>query len=120
MSAPRILCVSFDAAVSNIRSAALQHAGYSVVPTIKIAEALELLSRERFDLVLIGHRFSHEEKRSLATMAKQEFKTPVLLVREASVPPDIPADAMVYALDGTSGILKAAELLLAKARSAAA
>ncbi len=120
MSAARILCVSFDAAVSGIRCLALRAAGYAVTPATKVADALELLSREQFELVLIGHRFSHEEKRSLAHMAKEDCKTPVLLVRGASVEADIPVDAFVYALDGTSGILKAVQSLLQKARTAAA
>lgn len=120
MPAPKILCVSFDAAVSGMRSARLQESGYSVTATTKIADALELLSRDRFDLVIIGHRFSHEEKRSLARMAKKECTIPVLLVRGASVESDIPADALVYALDGTEGMLKAAQSLLTKAKTAAA
>ena len=120
MIAARVLCVSFDGAASDARCTALRQAGYTVTPAMKISEAMELLNRERFDLVVVGHRFSTEEKRSLASTAKEDCNTPVLLVHGPSPQKDVPADARVYALEGTEGILKAAELLLAKQESPAA
>ena len=116
----KILCVSFDAAVSDLRCGALRQAGYAVTPTLKIGEAREFLSRDKFDLVLIGHRFSPEEKRSLAKMAKEECRTVVLLVQSGSVDASIPADSRVSALGGTTALLSAAETLLAKQKPAAA
>jgi DNA-binding response OmpR family regulator len=116
----KILCVSFDGAVSDIRCAALREAGHMVTPALTIAEAREVLSGDKFDLVILGHRFSREEKRSLASMARDECSTPVLLVQSGSVDLNIPADSRVYALEGTAALLNAAELLLAKHKPAAA
>lgn len=118
MAQNRILCISFDGAVSDMRNAALLKAGHAVTPTIKVSEAMDLLAREKFDLVIIGHRFSREEKLGLAKMAKEDCGTPVLLVQSAE-DKSIPADSRVYALDGTAGLLKAAELLLSKRKAAA-
>jgi len=112
MTAKRVICVSFDGAASYTRCAALRQAGYAVTSTTKITEAMDLLERESFDLAVIGHRFSAEEKRCLARTAKEDGDVPVVLVHGASPDKDIPADARVYALEGTEGILKAAELLL--------
>lgn len=118
MTKDRVLCVSFDRTVSDMRSDALRKAGFTVTTTTKISEAMELLlSGEKFDLVIIGHRFSREEKRGLARMAREDCSTPVLLA-QVSIDSDIPADSRVYALDGTAGLLKEAKLLLAKRKSA--
>lgn len=118
MTEGRVLCVSFDRTVSDVRSDALRKAGYTVTTTTTVGDAIKLLlSEEKFDLVIIGHRFSREEKRGLARMAREDCSTPVLLV-QVSMDSDIPADSRVYALDGTAGLLKEAKLLLAKRKSA--
>jgi DNA-binding response OmpR family regulator len=119
----RILCVSFDRTVSENRCATLKEAGYDVTPTIRVKEALELLSRESFDAVIVGHRFAAEEKYMLAVKAKEKSNTPVLLVRGAARDPEIPAASRVYALEGSAGLLSALSALFpaeAEARSQAA
>ncbi|MBZ5572727.1 MAG: hypothetical protein LAO09_12725 [Acidobacteriia bacterium] len=40
-----------------------------------VKEAVEWLSREKFDAVIIGHRFPAEEKYALAVEAKEKPNT---------------------------------------------
>ena len=123
MTERRILCVSFDTMVSENRRAALKEAGYDVAATTRVKEALELLSRERFDAVIVGHRFPTEEKYVLAVEAKEKSRTPVLLVCGAARDSEIPATSRVYAVEGSAGLVSALSALLlaeAEARSQAA
>ena len=112
MKQPKVLCVSFDTAVSNLRCAALKRAGYSVTATIDVNEALHYLSCEKFDLVIVGHRFATTDKFVLALEAEEKANIPVLLVCGAMAEEVIPAAGRVYALEGTAGLLAAASALL--------
>jgi len=112
MRGQKVLCVSFDLAVSDLRCAALKKAGYSVTATINAREAVDLLSREQFDLVIVGHRFATADKYLLTVEAEEKANIPVLLVCGASADRDIPATGRVYALEGTAGLLAAAAALL--------
>jgi len=112
MREQRVLCVSFDLAVSDIRCAALRGAGYAVTATTNLKKALDLLCRERFDLVIVGHRFATADKYVLAVEAQEKTNTPVLLVCGASADRDVPATGRVYALEGTAGLLTAVAALL--------
>ncbi len=117
MGEKKILCVSFDKLVSESRRAALQEAGYSVTATTNIEEAMQLLGAEKFDLLILGHRFFKASKQAAATLA-QQTKVPVVLVCGATPETDIPADARVYALQGPEGIVSAVNKLLPAQRAA--
>jgi len=108
----KVLCVSFDRMVSGSRCAALEEAGYDVVATTTVKEGLDWLSREKFDAVIIGHRFPVEDKYVLAIEAKERANTPVLLVCGVRRDPEIPATNRVYALEGIAGLLSALSELL--------
>ena len=112
MAEGKILCVSFDRVVSDNRCAVLKEAGYTVTGTTRITEALQLLSGEKFDLIIIGHRFPTQDKYVLAVEAKQKANTPVLLVCGGSAEAEIPAAGRVYALEGTLGLLSAVTALM--------
>ncbi len=112
MSKPRILCVSFDGVVSEIRSGSLKDAGYDVTALTSISKALEFLNRNEFDAVIIGHRFAAKEKYLLAVEAKEKSNTPVLLVCGATADSQIPATSRVYALEGTTGLVSALSTLI--------
>jgi len=114
MRGQKVLCVSSDITVSNIRCAALKQAGYAVTATIHVEEALELLSRQTFDLVIVGHRFSKADKDLLTVEAEEKENTPVLLVCGAFADKDIPAEGRVYALEGMEGLITAAANLLSR------
>lgn len=116
----KVLCISFDKTVSDSRSAILRQGGYAVTAITSAEEALQLLAREKFDLVVIGHRFPKTNKQELAAQAREQGKIPVLLVCGASADTDIPADARVYALEGAEGLLAAVRTLLPVSISAPA
>jgi len=109
----RILCVSFDRIVSQNRCDALKEAGYDVTATSDVKVALELLSPGSFDAVIVGHRFSPEEKYLLAVEAEEKSNTRVILVCGSETrDSEIPATSRVYALEGSEGLLSALSALL--------
>lgn len=101
----KVLCISFNRVVSESRCSSLKEAGYDVTATTSVREGLDLLNSDRFDAVIIGHRFSAEEKYLLAVEAKEKEDTPVLLVCGATPDSEIPATRRVYALEGDSGLV---------------
>lgn len=115
----RVLCVSFDRIVSESRYTELVAAGYEVTATTDANEALELLSPGSFDAVIVGHRFSPEEKYLLAVEAEEKSNTRVVLVCGSTTrDSEIPATIRVYALEGIQGLLSAlSSLFPAKAES---
>jgi hypothetical protein len=66
-----------------------------------------LLSQEVFDAVIVGHRFSAEERYVLPVEAKEKANTPVVLVCGVAQDYEIPASSRVYALEGNGGLLSA-------------
>ncbi len=112
MSSPRILCVSFDRVVSELRRNRLMDAGYEVEAVTNPNEGLDLLYRGAYDAVIIGHRFSSEEKYLLAVEAQEKLNTPVILICGATADAEIPATSRVYALEGNIGLLSALARLL--------
>jgi DNA-binding response OmpR family regulator len=112
MPEQRLLCVSFDKVVSDSRAAALRAAGFIVISTTRIKEALELLARNTFSLVVIGHRFPSADKYVLAVEAEEKSAIPVILVCGATPDTEIPATARVYALEGNEGLVAAALALV--------
>lgn len=102
-----ILCISFDGVVSESRCRSLKDAGYEVTATISVNEGMDLLNRKKFDAVIVGHRFSTEEKHLLVLQAKEKTNAPVVLVCGATSEPGIPATSRVYALEGNAGLLSA-------------
>ena len=105
MARRRILCVSFDKVASENRCGSLREAGYDVRACTTVQEGLDLLRQEAFDAVIVGHRFSAEERYVLAVEAKEKANTPVVLVCGATPDYDIPASSRVYALEGSIGLL---------------
>ena len=107
MPSRRVLCISFDKVVSDSRCSSLREAGYDVTAGTNIKDGLDLLNREPFDAVVIGHRFSAEEKYLLAVQTEEKTNTPVVLVGGAKPESEIAATSRVYALEGNSGLLAA-------------
>jgi DNA-binding response OmpR family regulator len=101
----KVLCISFDRVVSESRCSSLKEAGYNVTATTNIKEGLELLARDKFDAVIVGHRFSAEEKYLVSVEAEEKSNTPIVLVCGATPDSEIPASSRVYALEGNAGLL---------------
>ncbi len=108
----KILCLSYDATVSEYRRQALEKARYDVLATTDVKEASQLLDAKQFDLLIIGHRFSIQQKRDLILQAKKREPMPVLLICGASSDSDLAVDGRVYALQGMEGLLAGIAKLL--------
>jgi len=116
MPSRKVLCISFDRVVSDSRCSSLRGAGYEVTASTNIDEAMDFLSRDRFDVVILGHRFSKDEKYLVAAQAKEKLNTSVVLVCGATPESEVPATSRVYALEGNAGLLSAlSRLFSAKA-----
>jgi DNA-binding response OmpR family regulator len=99
--------------VSEARSAALKEVGYDVTATTDAKKGLDFLTPGSFDAVIVGHRFSPEEKYLLAVEAEEKSNTRVILVcGSATRDSEIPATSRVYALEGSEGLLSALSALL--------
>lgn len=107
MSQGKVLCLSYNKRVSDDRCSMLMQAGYNVVPCSDVEDALALLDRERFDAVIIGHRFATDDKYLLAVEAQEKWNTPVVLVCGATADSEIPAARRVYALQGHAAVAAA-------------
>ena len=116
MPSRKVLCISFDRVVSDSRCNSLRGGGYEVTASTNIDEAMDFLSRDRFDVVILGHRFSKDEKYLVAAQAKEKLNTSVVLVCGATPESEVPATSRVYALEGNAGLLSAlSRLFSAKA-----
>ncbi len=113
----KVLCVSFDEVVSQRRAEMLGRLGWSVTATLHPDEAIRLLSFEKFDAVVVGHRFPRTERHHIAETAQRK-KTPVVLVCGASPDGDIPATLRVFALEGLGGLEAAMHNLMPMGTSA--
>lgn len=129
-----ILCVSSDQAQNDDNSWVLTQAGYSVLATTLVREALDLFACERVDLVIVSDELSSREKEQLVSCARDKFGIPVVLV---SPPPkvnsagevdstkgnttegDLSADRYVDTLASAEGLLNTVMELLPTHRAAA-
>ncbi len=68
--------------------------------------------RCEFGAVIVGHRFSAEEKYLLAVQAKEKSNTLVVLVCGATADSQIPATSRVYALEGSTSLVSALSKLI--------
>lgn len=71
-----------------------------------VQEGLDLLGQEPFDAVIVGHRFSAEERYVLAVEANEKANTPVVLVCGVTPDYDIPASSRVHVLDGSGAAVR--------------
>ncbi len=108
---PKVLCISYDEYVSHARLDMLARLGCEVLATIHPEEAIRLLSAQKFDLVVVGHRFPRTERHHIAETAHRK-RAHVVLICGPSPDADIPADARVFALEGLDGIEAAARRFL--------
>ncbi len=116
----QILNVCYDTLLLQTRSAILNAGGYAVIPAKTLSQALTLLRRCAFDVVVIGHSIPARETRRLLS-AVRDFSTPVLLLTRGSEPSNSEADLVLQGLEGPRALLSAVtRLLQGRTRRAAA
>jgi len=96
MMAKRILFLCYDRRVMMQRKLVLEDAGYRVTGTTKDAEALDLLTHEKFDLVIVGDKMPTYKRAELDKKSKKlKPATPVIVFLNHANDPDGAADAVV-------------------------
>ncbi len=120
MAQVKILCVAFDKTLKERLCTLLTRVGYEIVGTTRTKHAMQVLTGNEFDLIILGHRFPKKERRELSALARHKYEIKVLLMCDGSSDDEVPADDVVYALHGTDALLNAVDGLLRKKALAAA
>jgi DNA-binding response OmpR family regulator len=99
---PKILTVSSDKLLANIRHSILSRVGYTVTAAETATDALAKLASQSFDLLILCHTLKRKDKRLLQSESKAK-NIPVLSISDCD-----PGDAgknEVGSLDHAAGFL---------------
>ena len=103
----RILYCENDSAVLSSQSVMFEKAGYAVQKTMGRKSTEETLKREKFDIVILGHSLTRDDRHHLPYMAKKSDEGTLVLVLHASGKhPQVDA-----AIDSRDGFHRVLELL---------
>jgi len=108
-SAPqvRILYSENDSAALSSQAPMFENAGYAVQKAIGRKSTEETLKREKFDIVILGHTLTRDDRHHLPYMAKKADEGTLVLVLHASGKhPQVDA-----AIDSRDGFHRVLELL---------
>jgi DNA-binding NtrC family response regulator len=110
----QILCVAENDAVRQTKKMVLESAGFGVVGIGSVREAEYVLSRSRFDLVILGRSVKEVNKRAIADLVRLKApQTPILEM--CNVSPDVPgADHVMRSHDPNELAEYAVEILNVK------
>lgn len=114
-----VLSVCRAGGVLVTRNAILKNAGYAVAAAQGLDAALTAINRQQFDVVVIGHLYSVEEKNLIATRARSSGAKVLCMYSEPSAPPVPDATAFIHNLDHPDELLSAIASLLTDAAGAA-
>jgi DNA-binding response OmpR family regulator len=78
-TAPHILCVSWESALSETREQILSKRGYAVTSALGPEEALKLCST-RADLLVLGHSVPRQEKQKIIKCFREFNSSPILSI----------------------------------------
>jgi DNA-binding response OmpR family regulator len=99
--AKRILSISYNPSLLLTRQLLLEQAGFEVVSTSELSQALEACetSDSPFDLVILGHSIPPEEKRKFVAHLKHNSNAPILALLRTNESPVEGAVASVESID---------------------
>ncbi len=106
----QLLYCENDEAVLKTQSKVFEAAGYAVTRVVGRAAAQETIRTGQFDVVVLGHTLSKDDRHHLPYMAKKATDTPVLVLHASGKHP-----AVDYAMDSRQGdeaVLKAIRSLV--------
>ncbi len=86
----RILVVSHDPALADVRRAVLEAAGFQVIPATSASEISEICKRKKPRLVMIGYSLDPAAKRQIWDEARKVCKVPILELHRKSGPELMP------------------------------
>src|SRR5947209_19954545 len=94
--AKRIVFLCYEPNVLKQRTAVLEDAGYRVTGTTKDSEFLDLLTHEKYDLIIVGDKMPSHKRAELDRKAKRlRPAVPVIVFLNHPNDPDGAADAVV-------------------------
>jgi len=115
----RILSVSYDATLLRTRRMILEKAGYEVVSTSDLAEALEKCRSTDYDLVIMGHSIPRSDKLEIIRALRQHCPAPVLALLRGGEAPLKEAAESIDPFNPTL-LLSAVERILKSGKTASA
>lgn len=109
----KVLCVCWDSSLQRSRVWVLESAGFAVRSAGTPQDAAALLSRHGFDLVVLGHSLSHDEKLELRRLSSGAV---VVALRRSDEPHEPGFDASVDSGAGPENLLEVIDRLLHRRR----
>jgi hypothetical protein len=110
-SSAKVLSVGLGDLVS-ARNAALRIAGFEVVSAITLEDVFQLCSPLRFDVAIVGHAFTIQERAQLVRCLHGVFRLPVILIAEGQLLASIPADLHIDVNAPTDHLVGAVQRLI--------
>ncbi len=108
----RVLSVSYDPSLLDMRQILLARKGYLVDSASDISQALELCNNStQFDLLLLGHSIPNRDKELLIKVFRAKYPAPVLALKRAPFEADVPGADLVIDPD-PDVLLRAIAMLL--------
>jgi DNA-binding response OmpR family regulator len=83
---PRILVVSHDPQLADVRKSVLEAAGYTVIQARSDSDVAEICREKKPKLVMIGYSLAPSAKRRVWDEARKKCKVPILELHRASGP----------------------------------
>jgi DNA-binding response OmpR family regulator len=118
---PRVLIVGHETTLLETRSRILELAGYRVSPVVEVPAAENALSCEPFDLSILCHTLSSEQRRSMLACARSlqpTVKTLILVADVQAVDFPLAANEAVFSVsNGPRALLAAVDRLLGCSQS---
>lgn len=109
---PKILYGENDQAVMKSQTAMLEQAGYAVQTAIGRDGVQRALTQGSFDLIVLGHSLSRDDRHHLPYMAKKaDENTPVLVLHASGKHPQV--DAAIDSRSGARVVLEVVADLIA-------
>lgn len=94
ISFAKVLSVGLGDLVS-ARNAALRMAGFDVVAAISLEDVFQQCGPGHFDVAIVGHGFSIQERAEFVRCIRGVFRIPVILIAEGQLLASMHADSQI-------------------------
>jgi DNA-binding NarL/FixJ family response regulator len=111
ISFAKVLSVGLGDLVS-ARNAALRMAGFEVVAALSLEDVFQQCASGHFDVAIVGHGFSIQERAEFVRCIRGVFRIPVILIAEGQVLASLHADSHIDVGAPTEDLVGAIQQLL--------
>lgn len=105
----KILSISYDRSLLTTRGLILSAAGYQVRSLLGLEAALAEIGLNEFDLVIIGHSISLEDRNKILRRVRKLSKAPILALSKLG--PEEKLDGADYQLEASEGPIALLEMV---------